>query len=184
MKKFLLYFGIVLLVILAVLTYFRFFYTKSFSPEATVEFVDGDVNVKIYYNSPSKKGREIFGENTLVPYGKVWRTGANEASTFETNQDLNFGGKVLKAGLYSLWTIPNQQSWTIIFNAEVPSWGVDFNGQANRTADKDVLSIEAPVVLQDKEFEKFTISVEKTSEEMELVFLWDKTLVAAPFTKQ
>jgi hypothetical protein len=184
MKKILITVGIVLLIILAVLTYFRVFYTKSFSPEATVAFENGDLKVNIFYNSPSKKGRVIFGENALVPFGKVWRTGANEPTTFETNKSLDFGGKELKAGKYSLWTIPGEQAWTVIFNSEIPSWGVDFNGQANRNATKDALTIEAPVVNQDKVFERFTISVEKSDEDMELIFLWDQTLVSVPFAQR
>ena len=182
MKKVLITVGVVLLVILGVLTYFRLVYTKSFSPEANVEFTDGDLKVNLFYNSPSKKGREIFGG--LVPYKKVWRTGANEPTTFETNKDLNFGGKTLKAGLYSLWVMPDEQNWTVYFNAEVPSWGVDFNGQANRNPKTDALVVQAPVVIQEKVIEQFTISVEKTAEEMELVFLWDQTLVSVPFTRQ
>lgn len=182
MKKVLIIIGIVLLVILATLTYFRLFYTKSFSPEANVAFTNGDLKINLFYNSPSKKGREIFGK--LVPYKKVWRTGANEPTTFETNKDLMFGDKKLAAGLYSVWVIPDEQSWTVIFNSEVPSWGVDFNGQANRNPEKDALSVQAPVVIQEKVFEQFTISVEKTSEEMELIFLWDKTLVSVPFSLQ
>jgi hypothetical protein len=180
MKKVLITVGIVLLVILGVLTYFRLFYTKSFSPEANVEFTNGDLKINLFYNSPSKKGRVIFGG--LVPYKKVWRTGANEPTTFETNKDLDFGGKKLPAGLYSMWVMPDEQSWTIYFNSEVPSWGVDFNGQANKNAENDVLVIQAPVVIQEKVFEQFTISVEKAAEEMELIFLWDQTLVSAPFT--
>lgn len=180
MKKVLITVGIVLLVILGVLTYFRLFYTKSFSPEANVEFTNGNLKINLFYNSPSKKGRVIFGG--LVPYKKVWRTGANEPTTFETNKDLDFGGKKLPAGLYSMWVMPDEQSWTIYFNSEVPSWGVDFNGQANKNAENDVLVIQAPVVIQEKVFEQFTISVEKAAEEMELIFLWDQTLVSAPFT--
>lgn len=182
MKKVLIIVGAVLLVILGVLTYFRLVYTKSFSPEANVEFTDGDLKVNLFYNSPSKKGREIFG--VLVPYKKVWRTGANEPTTFETSKALNFGGKTLKPGLYSLWVMPDEQSWTVYFNSEVPSWGVDFNGQANRNPKTDALVVQAPVVIQEKVIEQFTISVEKTAEEMELVFLWDQTLVSVPFSRQ
>ncbi len=181
MKKILISVGIVLLIILGALTYFRVFYTKSFSPEATVAFENGDLKVNVFYNSPSKKGRVIFGKTGLVPFGKVWRTGANEATTFETNKDLDFSGKKLKAGKYSVWTIPGEQTWSVILNSEIPSWGVDFNGQANRNAQMDVVTVEAPVVIQDKVFERFTISVEKTDEEMELIFLWDTTLISVPF---
>jgi Protein of unknown function (DUF2911) len=183
MRKFLLVLGIILVVILGVLTYFRVYYTKSFSPEDQVKFEDGDLKITVVYNRPSKKGRVIFGE--LVPYGKVWRTGANEATTFETNKDLTFGDKPLKAGKYTLWTIPGEQTWTILFNAEYGQWGVGFNGEANRNPAKDVISIEAPSVSIDKEVEQFTIELKKKmEEEHELTFIWDKTVVALPFSIQ
>jgi hypothetical protein len=182
MKKFLLVLGIILVIILGILTYFRVIYTKSFSPEDQVNFENGELKIAIMYNRPSKKGRVIFGE--LVPYGKVWRTGANEATTFETTKDLAFGDKILKAGKYSLWTIPNEQSWTVIFNSESGQWGVGFNGEANRKPSKDVLSVVAPAVTIEKEFEQFTIAVENMGEEHELTIIWDKTLVALPFSIQ
>jgi hypothetical protein len=182
MKKFLLVLGVILVIILGVLTYFRVVYTKSFSPEDQVKFENGDLKIVIMYNRPSKKGRVIFGE--LVPFGKVWRTGANEATTFETNKDLTFGDKTLKAGKYSLWTTPGEQSWTVIFNSESGQWGVGFNGEANRDPNKDVLSVVAPAVTIEKEFEQFTIAVENMGEEHELTFIWDKTLVALPFSVQ
>jgi hypothetical protein len=186
MKKFLIVTGIVLLIIIAVLAYFRLFYTKSFSPETVAGYQADGLKISVYYNRPSKKGRLIFGEkkdNALVPWGKVWRTGANEASTFETNQDLVISEKKLPAGKYSFWTIPGGQTWTVMFNSEIPSWGVDFNAEANRNPKTDVVSVEVPVVLQDKEFEQFTISVEKAGEDLELILLWDKTLVAIPISR-
>jgi hypothetical protein len=182
MKKFLIVVGIILVILLGVLTFFRFYYTKSFSPEQEVKYEAGDARVSVFYNRPSKKGREIFGG--LVPYGQVWRTGANEATVFETNKDLMIQGKTLKAGKYSFFTLPGEQSWQFIFNSEYGQWGVDFNGQANRVPANDVLIIEIPSVQQEKEFEQFTISVEKSDEEVQLVLMWDKTLVAMPFTIQ
>jgi Protein of unknown function (DUF2911) len=167
MKKFLLVLSVIIIIILGVLIYFRVYYTKSFSPEDEVTFTNGDLNIHVFYNRPYKKGRVIFGE--LVPYGKVWRTGANEATIFETNKDLNFADKTLKAGKYSFFTIPGEQAWSIILNAETGQWGVGFNGEANRNPAKDVLTVDVPSVLQGKEFEQFTISVEKAGEEMELI---------------
>jgi hypothetical protein len=184
MKRVLIIVGVVLVIILGALTYLRVFYTKSFSPESDVNFADGELKVHVFYNRPSKTGRIIFAKDGLVPYGKVWRTGANEATVFETNKDLSFGGQTLAAGKYSLWTIPNETSWSIIFNNEIPSWGVGFDGQAQRNPANDVLKVESPVVLQEKEFEQFTINVEKAGEEMELLFIWDKTLVATPFSRK
>ncbi len=181
MKKILLISSAAIVVILAVMIYMGFNKMKSVSPEKDVTYQEGNLKINVKYNGPFKKGREIFGG--LVPYGKVWRTGANEPTTFETNQELTILGKKLKKGKYSLWTIPNEKTWTIIFNSEVPFWGIGFNGQSNRDPKQDALSIDVPVVIQDKEFEQFTISVEKGGEEIELIFLWDKTLVAVPFSK-
>lgn len=182
MKKFLLVLGLILVIILGVLTYLRVFYTKSFSPEDEVVLTADDLKISVFYNRPYKKGRLIFGG--LVPYDKVWRTGANEATVFEMNKNLIIGGNSLKAGRYSLFTIPGENSWTIILNAETGQWGVGFNGEANRDPAKDVLKVDVPSVLQEKEFEQFTISLEKTGEEMELILMWDKTLVSVPFSRE
>jgi hypothetical protein len=183
MKRVLIVIGVLLVIAIGFIAYVALT-TKSQSPEDNVNFTDGDLKVHVFYNRPSKKGRVIFAKDGLVPFGKVWRTGANEATVFETNKDLSFGGQTLAAGKYSLWTIPNETSWTIIFNSEIPSWGVSFDGQAQRNPATDVLKIESPAVLQEKEFEQFTINVEKAGEEMELLFIWDKTLVAAPFSRK
>jgi len=183
MKKLLLITGVVLVILIGVLAYYRFFYEKSFSPESDVNFESNDLKIHVNYNRPYKKGRLIFGEQSagaLVPFGKVWRTGANEATVFETNRDLKIKGQTLKKGAYSFWTIPGEQTWTIIFNSEYGQWGIDYNGVANRDPKNDVVTITVPAVLQDKEFEQFTISVEKMAEEMEIILLWDKTLVAIP----
>ena len=183
MKRFLLIAGILALIIVGLLAFFRFYYTKKFSPEENVNFTSGDLTVNVFYNSPGKKGRIIFAPDGLVPYGKVWRTGANEPTTFETSQDLLINGQKLKKGKYSVWTIPNEQTWTIIFNTNIPSWGVKFDGPS-RQPETDALSVDVPVVIQEKEFENFTINVEKTGEGFELILIWDKTLVAVPFTTQ
>ena len=138
------------------------------------------LTVKVFYNRPYKKGREIFGG--LVPFDKVWRTGANEATTFETNKDLTIEGKKLKAGKYSLWTIPGQETWTIIFNSEHGQWGLNSKGEANRDPNRDVLSVNVHAVQQEQQFEQFTISFEETGEDVEMVLIWDKTLVAVPLS--
>ena len=80
-----------------------------------------------------------------MPYGEVWRTGANEATTFETNQDLTVEGSKLEAGKYTLWTIPGETSWIIIFNENMYSWGVSFSdGKASRVEKFDALKVEVP----------------------------------------
>lgn len=181
MKKFLIFTGIAVVVLIS-LGWLTMYYmkkqTKSFSPEEEVAFKKDDLNIRVLYNRPFKKGRVIFGG--LVPYGKVWRTGANEATTFETSKDITIEGKVLKKGKYSLWTIPNENSWTIIFNTEFGQWGVSSSGEANRDADLDALTVDVHAVQQDKEFEQFTISFEHVGGDVEMVLIWDKTVVAVP----
>jgi len=179
MKKVLIIGGLALILIAGGL-YYTQVYTKSFSPSTTVDFNDGGLKIQVVYSRPYKKGREIFGK--LVPYGKTWRTGANEPTTFETNEDLKFGDKVLKAGKYSLWTIPNPETWQVVFNSEIPAWGVNFDGTAQRNQATDALIVETPVVAKNKVFEQFTISVEKGGDGDELSFLWDKTLVYVQFS--
>jgi hypothetical protein len=182
MKKAIIIIGILAVVLIAAFVVWRN-NVKSLSPEAAVEFAENDLKITVYYNAPSKKGRVIFAEDGLVPFGKVWRTGANEATYIETDRTLIVKGKELRAGKYSIWTIPGAQSWTVIFNSDYPSWGINFNGEANRKPENDVVMVEVPSVIQDTEFEMFTISIERINEEeLELDFMWDKTLVAVPFT--
>ncbi|MEX2235680.1 MAG: DUF2911 domain-containing protein [Cyclobacteriaceae bacterium] len=183
MKKFFIFSLIGIAAIAAIVAFIGFMQlknTKSFSPEDEVVFEQGDLTIKVFYNRPSKKGREIFGG--LVPYDQVWRTGANEATTLETSRDLIIEGQTLKAGKYSLWTIPRETTWTIIFNSEHGHWGLNSKGEPNRNAQLDVLKIDAHAVRQEQEFEQFTIAFEKTGEDAEMVLIWDKTLVSVPFT--
>ena len=151
--------------------------TKKASPEATASYTNG-VNLSVKYCKPSKKGREIFGG--LVPYGEVWRTGANEATVLETDKEITIGGKTLKAGKYSLWTIPNADNWSVIFNTEVPSWGVSFGGVASRDAVKDVVQVTVPVEVMSQSAEMLDISFTDTPA---LVIAWDKTKVSVPIMK-
>jgi hypothetical protein len=183
MKKFLIFslVGVAVLgILIAGIAFMQLKKTKSFSPEEEVTFTQGDLKISVYYNRPFKKGREIFGQ--LVPYNKVWRTGANEATTFETSKDIRIEGKTLKKGKYSLWTIPRADRWTIIFNSEHGQWGINSKGEANRTQERDVLQLDVAPVQQDQVFEQFTIAFENTGEDAEMVLIWDKTLVAVPFS--
>ena len=154
---------------------------KSKSPEEGFDYVEGDLKIHVFYNRPYKHGRVIFAPDGLVPFGKVWRTGANEATYIETNKTLLIKGKELKPGKYSVWTIPNAESWKVMFNSEYPSWGINFNGEANHDAAADVVTVESPVSQTETEIEQFTISIEKTGDEIELIFMWDKTVVSVPF---
>lgn len=180
MRKVILWIAGIFVVLVLVFTFlFRMVrtQTKKHSPEERVEYVQGSVELSVFYNRPGKKGREIFGD--LVPYGEVWRTGANEATTFTTNQDLTIDGKTLRAGEYTLWTIPQSDSWTVIFNGKNYAWGVSFGGKASRDPAADVLQVQVPTESLSETVELFTISFEEGAP-LKLVLAWDKTRVAVP----
>ena len=128
-------------------------------------------NVEITYGQPSKRGRVIFGE--LVPYGQVWRTGANEATEITFKKDCTFCGKHVKAGTYTLFTIPTKNEWTIILNSELKQWG-SFGYEDIKS--KDVLHATVPVKKSSAMFEKFSIALGKDALEMN----WDETGVSVP----
>ncbi len=94
---------------------------KVSSPRDSVSGKIGKSTITVNYGSPSVKGRKIWGD--LVPYNKVWRTGANEATTFKTSQEIHVEGKALPAGTYSFFAIPTEGSWTLIFNKTANQWG-------------------------------------------------------------
>lgn len=147
--------------------------TKSHSPQELVTFNYGTTEASVYYSKPYKKNRAIFGE--LVPFGEVWRTGANEPTTFKINGLLNIDGKTLPAGEYSLWTIPNTDSWEIIWNSEIPGWGVSaFNGKAQRNSEYDALIVTVPVEDLPSVQEQFTIELNEEA----ISLSWDQTKVS------
>ncbi len=153
--------------------------TKKHSPEARVEYMQGATKLAVFYNRPGKKGRDIFGG--LVPYGEVWRTGANEVTTFTTSQDLLVDGKTLPAGEYTLWTIPERDTWTVIFNSKHYAWGVSLNGKAARDPAFDVLQVQVPAETLPAPVELFTIAFED-GQQLQLVLSWDQTQVKVPIS--
>lgn len=105
-------------------------------PDSAVLEIDG-LSVRIYYGSPSVRGRKVFGE--LVPYGELWRTGANEATTIETNQEVLVNENRLPAGKYALFTIPGESQWTVVINKVADQWGAyEYNEK------EDLLRFEVP----------------------------------------
>jgi hypothetical protein len=129
------------------------------SPPAKATGKIGTANVTIDYSSPSVKGRKIWGE--LVPYGKAWRAGANEATIFETSSPIKVEGKDLPAGKYSLFAIPGENEWTIIFNSETGQWGVKKGGDANLDRAKDVLAVKVKPKKSAAPSEKLAYVVDK-----------------------
>lgn len=128
--------------------------------------------LKITYGQPQKSGRVIFGG--LVPYSKVWRTGANEATEVTITNDIKINNTLLKTGTYSLFTIPEKDKWTIIFNSDLGQWG-DYNYNTKM----DVLRFEVPssIIPDNVVFESFTIRINQKTDTAELSLLWDRTQV-------
>ncbi|UBM57456.1 DUF2911 domain-containing protein [Marinilongibacter aquaticus] len=145
-------------------------WTERLSPEDTVEMTSGDLEVRINYCQPAVKGRTIFGE--LVPYGQVWRTGANTATSIRFSRDVSLNDHSLKAGKYSLWSVPEKEDWVIVINKEVGQWGTNYDDS------KDVLRFSVPSKQTDTMQEMFTISLSEGQDEQILVNLhWDHTAV-------
>ena len=158
--------------------------TKKHSPERTAVYQENGMDLAIAYNSPSKKGRDIFG--ALVPYDKVWRTGANEPTTFATVNDIKVGGKELKAGTYSVWTIPGRTSWKVIFNDDIPPWGVTLSSmgrETTRVPDHDVVELEVGVQTLSSPEEMLTLAFEEANGKLQLSLFWDTTKVSVPISQ-
>jgi len=141
--------------------------THPKSPHDTVRTKD----MTVTYGRPYKKGREIFGK--LEPYGKVYRVGADEATTITFSKDGSFGGKPVKAGTYALFAIPTEKQWTIILNGNPKQWGA-YDYEKNK--DKDVLQVTVPVTTLTSPVEQLTIAAGSK----DLTITWDKTKVEVP----
>jgi len=147
--------------------------TPRVSPKSSLMQSVGLTDITINYNRPGVKGRAIWG--ALVPYDKVWRTGANEATTIQFSDDVWINGNKLTKGLYSLHTIPTAGAWTIIFNSVAEQWG-----SYSYDAAKDALRIQAtPVAAEHREWLTFEIP-EMTTDTAKVVIRWEK--IAVPFT--
>jgi len=137
------------------------------SPRATAQHG----NVSVDYGQPSKRGRVVFGG--LEPYGQVWRTGANEATTITFKKDGTFGGKPVKAGKYTLFSIPHEKEWEIILNSKTDQWGAY---EYEKIKSSDVVHVVVPSKQKTQVTEVFTITV--TGDAMTLA--WDQTEVSIP----
>lgn len=143
------------------------------SPLEMVTMKYEDIYVKITYGRPHKRGRNIFGD--LLPYGEVWRTGANEATEITVTGSVNLGGQTIKPGTYTLFTIPQKDHWTIILNSDLGQWGA-----YNYNSKFDVVRFDVPVVKSVEVYEPFTIAFEQQAKSAELVMMWDETKVVIP----
>ena len=127
------------------------------SPAATAKGTVGGATITIDYSSPSVRGRKIWGG--LVPFGKAWRAGANKATVFETDKDITVEGKPLKAGKYTLFAVPGEKEWEIIFNSETGQWGIKRTGEANFDPAKNALSVKVKPGKSASMNEKLTYAV-------------------------
>ncbi|GJM29760.1 MAG: hypothetical protein DHS20C17_23950 [Cyclobacteriaceae bacterium] len=143
------------------------------SPLEMVTMKYEDTYVKITYGRPHKRGRNIFGD--LLPYGEVWRTGANEATEITITGTVKLGEHQVKPGTYTLFSIPEKDHWTIILNSELGQWGA-----YNYNAKLDVIRFDVPTSTTEEVYEPFTIEFEQKANSAELVMMWDNTKVAIP----
>lgn len=144
---------------------------KPKSPPATASGKIDGVTVTVNYNQPSARGRKVMG--ALVPYGKVWRTGANATTSIEFSGDVKIGDKTVAKGKYGLYTIPGETEWTIMINKDI-KWGSD-----EYTEKQDVARVKSKTAKTAAFVEAFTISVEKNL----VVLRWENTEVSFKVSK-
>jgi hypothetical protein len=156
--------------------------SKRPSPPASAacKFSDGKT-IKIDYSSPRAKGRKIFGdasEKALVPYGEIWRTGANEATTFVTDTNLQAGGKDIPAGDYTIFTVPKASEWWLVISKKTGEWGTDYPGEKEDLArvPMKVSKTKAPV-------ENFLIAFDQAGSKCTLRMEWENTRATVDITK-
>jgi hypothetical protein len=145
------------------------------SPPASVSRTVGACKISVEYHSPGVKGRSIFGG--MVPWGEVWRTGANQPTTIEFGEPVSFGGKEVAAGKYMLATIPGKDSWTVILNRKHEQWGVYAYSEKDDAARVAV----KPAVIEPMEWLEIRLSP-RTRTAVDLELLWERTRVSVPIT--
>ncbi len=151
---------------------------KRASPFDSVSFTVGAARVKICYSRPSSRGRTMLGGHN-VPFGRVWRTGANEPTVLHTSGLLSVAGVMLEAGSYSLYTIPTTDEWVIILNRSLDQWG-DEGSYTDAIKRQDVGRGKARATKPEKHVEQFTIRPDWSSAQATLVLEWEWTRVTVP----
>lgn len=150
--------------------------TPAPSPSAKMEQVVGLTDVTVEYSRPGMRGRTIFGD--LVPYGAMWRTGANKNTTISFSTDVTIGGKDVKAGSYAIFTKPAADSWEVYFYSDTNNWGTPQTWDDSKVA----AMVKAPVLRMPMQVETFTITVDDlTNDGAHLGLLWSDAYVAVPF---
>jgi hypothetical protein len=156
--------------------------SKRPSPPASAEckFSDG-TTIKVDYSSPRAKGRKIFGaasEKALMPYGEIWRAGANEATTFVTSANITVGGKAVPAGSYTIFTIPKADAWTLVISKKTGEWGTDYAGEK-----EDLVRVPMSVSKTPAPVENFLTAFDQTGSKCTLRMEWENTRASVAITK-
>jgi hypothetical protein len=141
---------------------------KASPPASASCDLGGGKTIKTDYSSPRMRGRQIYGG--LVPYGEVWRTGANEATTFVTSADVVIGGKTIPAGSYTIFTVPTADKWTLIVNKKTGEWGIPYKYESDELARVGMTVSKLPSPL-----ENFTLAYDKSASGCTLRLDWETT---------
>ena len=144
-----------------------------FSPMDRAEINHDGKTIAIDYSRPYVRKRTIFGE--LVPFGQVWRSGANEATALTTDADLEIGDTAIPAGAYTIYTVPNRDRWTLIINRQTGQWGTSYDPT------QDLARVEMRVEPTENHVEQFTIRFEAGGDGGVLIFEWETTRASVPF---
>src|SRR6202521_3188170 len=148
------------------------------SPAASASCdLGGGKTIKTDYSSPRVKGRKIYGD--LVPFGQVWRTGANEATTFVTSADVVVGGKTVAAGSYTIFTVPNADKWTLIINKKTGEWGIPYKYESDELARVDMKVSPTP-----SQVENFTIALALMGGSCTLSMSWENTQASVDISEK
>jgi len=178
LKRILIFLSIAAIALLLYSVFVENIFSPRLSPKDSAIISLNDLELKVEYNRPSKRERDIFG--ALVPFNKVWRTGANEATTFSTNKDLKIKGMPLPKGKYTLWTVPMEDSWKVMFNSGQYQWGVNEKMEPMWDPNYDIIELQVPTQKINGVVEKFTIAFDNTTGNLKLTMAWDDILVAVP----
>jgi len=144
--------------------------------QAKCQFSDGKT-ITVDYSSPRVKGRKIFGD--LVPFGEVWRTGANEATTFVTTGGVTANGRDIPAGSYTLFTVPEESKWTLIVNKKTGEWGIPYHYESDELA-----RIPMSVAKTSSPVEEFNISFDQGGDTCTMKIRWEQTEASIPFSQK
>jgi len=176
-KKILIGVGVFILIIIIGMIYLNY-RNRNLSPPGIVKFDKNDLTIEIPYSRPSKRGRLIFGteeEGALLPYGKYWRLGANEATEITLNRDVLFNGELVEAGTYRMYAVPGENEFEVSLNTGLGKWGY-----SEPDYSLDVLKTKVPVERSNESVEQFTIRFEEEQGRVLVVCEWSDVKIKIP----